>query len=175
MFTAAPRLSSAFELPCRWATKMQSGVAKNTKDSAGKRLGIKKFGGEPVGYNKILVRQRGFKWSPGYNVFVGKDHTIHSAAEGYVIHEYNTEKKRTVVSVVPHKLPEKPKFSIPFCYHPELFPELAKDNPAPSNLFRPKPKPEVKEKKVNKGTPLATPKYRETPIIETLHKAPAAS
>ena len=123
--------------PVRWATKMQGGVTKNKKDSAGRRLGIKLFGGQEVGYNKILVRQRGFKWKPGFNVFVGKDHTIHSAAEGYVYHEWDPVVKRTVVSVVPMALPKRPWVHPAFCYHHELYPDRAVHNPAPSHYVRP--------------------------------------
>lgn len=61
-----------------YASKMQASSTKNKKDSAGKRLGIKKFGGEEVMPGDILARQRGWKWKSGQNVNVGKDQTIHS-------------------------------------------------------------------------------------------------
>jgi large subunit ribosomal protein L27 len=142
-----------------FATKAAAGVTKNTKDSAGRRLGIKKFGGEEVGYNKIIVRQRGFKWHPGYNVHVGKDHTLHSSVEGVVLHEYDEKRCKTVVSVVPWKIPERPKLKKVFCYHPEVFPEKAKNNPAPGNFFI-KPKVEKPAKVVReKGIALAVRKY----------------
>ena len=142
-----------------FATKTAAGVTKNTKDSAGKRLGIKIFGGEAVGYNKILVRQRGFRWHPGFNIFIGKDHTLHSAVEGYVLHEYDENRKKTVISVVPSKLPQRPKIMRPFCYHPELLPELAKNNPPPGEFFiKPKPEKPIKIKK-EIGVPLDKPKY----------------
>jgi len=162
MFSTTQKLTTALTNPVRWATKMVAGVTKNKKDSAGKRLGIKLFGGQEVRYNQILVRQRGFKWSPGYNVFVGKDHTLHSAAEGYVWHEWNPEKKRTVVSVVPMKLPERPKLNPVFCYHPELQPELAENNPPPSE-FPVKQKTKQQKQKHQKeiGRPLVQPKYSE--------------
>ena len=64
-----------------FATKMQASSTHKTKDSAGRRLGVKKFGDEEVFPNDILIRQRGFKWRPGKNTFVGKDHTIHSQIE----------------------------------------------------------------------------------------------
>ena len=148
-----------FILSRNFATKVSAGVTKNTKDSAGKRLGIKVYGGQAVGHNKIIVRQRGFRWRPGYNVFVGKDHTLHSAVEGYVLHEYDESRHRTVVSVIPYKIPEKPKLKPRFCYHPELFPELSQNNPKPGDFFiKPKPEKPIKVKK-NLGSPLDKPKY----------------
>mmetsp|Transcript_26654 Transcript_26654/g.47960 ORF Transcript_26654/g.47960 Transcript_26654/m.47960 type:complete len:160 (-) Transcript_26654:2323-2802(-) len=150
-----------------FATKMQAGVTKKTKDSAGKRLGIKRFGGEAVHYNEILVRQRGFKWRPGYNVFVGKDHTIHSAVTGIVEHKYNPQLRRTIVSVVPYEVPKKPSVPFVFNYHPELFPELAQDNTPPTSLTRPrKAAPEKPKKEVSVGAVLPKPKYYEQPILK---------
>ena len=64
-----------------FATKMQASSTNKTKDSAGRRLGVKKFGGEEVFPNDILIRQRGYKWRPGNNTRVGLDHTIHSTIE----------------------------------------------------------------------------------------------
>jgi len=142
---------------------MQAGVTKNNKDSESKRLGIKRFGGEWVGYNKILVRQRGFKWRPGANVYVGRDHTIHSATEGYVYHEWDAMLHRTVVNVVPAVEPFKrhlPKKV--FCYHPELLPHMAQFNPKPTNyaIHHKEPKPQ-KEKTAYYGTLLQKVAYRE--------------
>ena len=67
------------------ATKKAGGSSKNGRDSAGRRLGVKKFGGEHVIPGNILVRQRGTKFYPGDNVGIGKDHTLFSKAEGKVI------------------------------------------------------------------------------------------
>lgn len=67
-----------------FATKMSASSTQKTKDSAGRRLGVKKFGSEEVFPNDILIRQRGFKWKPGKNTSVGRDHTIHAKCE--VIH-----------------------------------------------------------------------------------------
>ena len=64
-----------------FATKMQASSTSKTKDSAGRRLGVKKFGGEEVFPNDIIIRQRGFKWKPGKNTASGLDHTIHSRVE----------------------------------------------------------------------------------------------
>ena len=60
------------------ATKKAGGSSKNGRDSAGRRLGVKKFGGEHVIPGNIIVRQRGTKFYPGDNVGIGKDHTLFS-------------------------------------------------------------------------------------------------
>ena len=66
------------------AHKKAGGSSRNGRDSAGRRLGIKKFGGEAVIPGNIIARQRGTKWHPGDNVGLGKDHTIFSLIEGVV-------------------------------------------------------------------------------------------
>ena len=66
------------------AHKNAGGSSRNGRDSAGRRLGIKKFGGESVLAGNIIVRQRGTKWHPGENVGIGKDHTIFALTEGRV-------------------------------------------------------------------------------------------
>ena len=66
------------------ATKKAGGSSKNGRDSAGRRLGIKKYGGEAVIPGNIIARQRGTKWHPGNNVGLGKDHTIFSLINGEV-------------------------------------------------------------------------------------------
>ena len=66
------------------AHKKAGGSSRNGRDSAGRRLGVKKFGGENVIPGNIIVRQRGTKWQPGRNVGLGKDHTIFSLIEGTV-------------------------------------------------------------------------------------------
>ena len=66
------------------AHKKAGGSTRNGRDSAGRRLGIKKFGGEKVIPGNIRVRQRGTKFHPGENVSIGKDHTIFSLIEGFV-------------------------------------------------------------------------------------------
>ena len=99
-----------------------------------------------MGNNAILVRQRGFKWKPGANVHVGKDHTIHSAVAGYVKHEWSEIDKRTLVSVIPWEKPVRPSIPFYYNYHPEVFPEKAKDN-APPTDFEVYEKPAPQEKK----------------------------
>ena len=82
------------------AHKKAGGSSRNGRDTAGRRLGVKKFGGEAVIAGNIIVRQRGTKWHPGTNVGMGKDHTLFALSEGTV--EFRpTAKGRTVISVVP--------------------------------------------------------------------------
>src|SRR5579883_406992 len=82
------------------AHKKAGGSSRNGRDSAGKRLGVKLFGGEACRAGNILVRQRGTQWHAGHNVGVGVDHTLFALIDGRV--EYRTKaKNRTFVSVVP--------------------------------------------------------------------------
>ncbi len=66
------------------AHKKAGGSSRNGRDSAGRRLGVKKFGGQDVVGGNILVRQRGTKFYPGTNVGIGKDHTLFALAAGKV-------------------------------------------------------------------------------------------
>lgn len=66
------------------AHKKAGGSSRNGRDSAGRRLGVKKFGGEAVIPGNIIIRQRGTKYHPGANVGIGKDHTIFAITEGKV-------------------------------------------------------------------------------------------
>jgi len=66
------------------AHKKAGGSSRNGRDTEGRRLGIKKFGGEQVMAGNILVRQRGTKWRPGENVGLGRDHTIFALIDGQV-------------------------------------------------------------------------------------------
>ncbi|KRX05230.1 hypothetical protein PPERSA_06864 [Pseudocohnilembus persalinus] len=123
-----------------FATKMQASSTRKTKDSAGRRLGVKKLGDNEVFPMDILVRQRGFRWHPGANTYVGRDHTIHSKIEGIVKFSRDPwrQRKKITISVEPKELPSRRKYKTtpppPYCYHPELYPELAKNNPEPTNL-----------------------------------------
>jgi large subunit ribosomal protein L27 len=67
------------------AHKKAGGSSRNGRDTAGKRLGVKKFGGEHVVPGNIIVRQRGTKWHAGRNVGMGRDHTLFALAEGKVL------------------------------------------------------------------------------------------
>ena len=66
------------------AHKKAGGSSRNGRDSDGRRLGVKRFGGESALAGNILVRQRGTKWHPGANVGCGKDHTLFALADGKV-------------------------------------------------------------------------------------------
>ena len=82
------------------AHKKAGGSSRNGRDSIGRRLGVKKFGGEAVIPGNIIIRQRGTKWHPGENVGIGKDHTIFATAEGTVSFR-KTSGGRVYVSVDP--------------------------------------------------------------------------
>ncbi len=82
------------------AHKKAGGSSRNGRDSAGRRLGVKKYGGENVLAGNILVRQRGTKWRPGNNVGLGKDHTIFATVNGVVTFQTKAG-GRTYVSVHP--------------------------------------------------------------------------
>ncbi len=82
------------------AHKKGQGSTQNNRDSAGRRLGVKKFGGEFVRAGNIIIRQRGTKVHPGNNVGMGKDHTIFALIDGYVKFE-RYDKTRQKVSVYP--------------------------------------------------------------------------
>ena len=82
------------------AHKKAGGSSRNGRDSDGRRLGVKKFGGERVIGGNIIVRQRGTKWHPGANVGIGTDHTLFAKVEGKV--EFSRKANgRAYVSVVP--------------------------------------------------------------------------
>jgi large subunit ribosomal protein L27 len=82
------------------AHKKAGGSSRNGRDSAGRRLGIKLYGGQEAVAGNILARQRGTKWHPGANVGLGKDHTLFALVDGRV--EFRTKAKgRTYVSIVP--------------------------------------------------------------------------
>ncbi len=83
------------------ATKKAGGSSRNGRDSAGRRLGVKKYGGQIVVPGNIIVRQRGTKIFPGENVGIGKDHTIFSVIKGKVEFKKN-KSDRTYVSVKPN-------------------------------------------------------------------------
>ena len=82
------------------AHKKAGGSSRNGRDSAGQRLGVKKFGGQAVLAGNILVRQHGTKVHPGVNVGVGKDFTLFALIDGVVAFEnYSQDRKR--VSIYP--------------------------------------------------------------------------
>ena len=81
------------------AHKKSGGSSSNGRDSIGRRLGLKKSGGQAVIPGNIIVRQRGTQYHPGANVGMGKDHTIFATSEGKVVFSKKAGNK-TVVSVV---------------------------------------------------------------------------
>ena len=82
------------------AHKKAGGSSRNGRDTAGRRLGVKKFGGEHVLAGNIIIRQRGTKMRPGLNVGLGRDHTIFALVEGHVKFQHRAE-GRVQVSVEP--------------------------------------------------------------------------
>jgi large subunit ribosomal protein L27 len=82
------------------AHKKGQGSTQNNRDSAGRRLGVKKFGGETVRAGNIVIRQRGTKVHPGKNMGMGKDHTLYALVDGVVVFE-RKDKNRKQVSIIP--------------------------------------------------------------------------
>ena len=78
------------------AHKKGGGTSRNGRDSAGKRLGVKTFGGKFVTAGSIIVRQRGTRFVPGENVGIGRDHTLFSKVDGVVSFVWASKVKRRV-------------------------------------------------------------------------------
>jgi len=87
------------------AHKKAGGSSRNGRDTAGRRLGVKKFGGEAVIPGNIIIRQRGTKWHPGTGVGMGIDHTIYAVVTGTVTFKMRAN-ARTYVSVQPAEAAE---------------------------------------------------------------------
>ena len=81
------------------AHKKGGGSSRNGRDSAGQRLGVKRFGGEKVSAGSIIIRQHGTKFHPGHNVGLGRDYTIYATIEGYV--KFESRDGRKLISVYP--------------------------------------------------------------------------
>ena len=81
------------------AHKKAGGSSRNGRDTIGRRLGVKKYGGEAVIPGNILVRQRGTKLHPGDNVGMGRDHTLFALVDGQV--KFHKTRARTTISVEP--------------------------------------------------------------------------
>ena len=90
------------------AHKKAGGSSRNGRDSAGRRLGVKIFGGQNILAGNIIVRQRGTKYIPGKNVGMGKDHTIYALLDGNVLFSKG-KKGRPIVNVVPANDPSTTK------------------------------------------------------------------
>lgn len=82
------------------AHKKAGGSSRNGRDTAGRRLGVKKFGGEAVTAGNIIIRQRGTRWHPGTGVGMGTDHTIFALVDGTVAFKTRANSK-VYVSVNP--------------------------------------------------------------------------
>ncbi len=87
------------------AHKKAGGSSRNGRDTAGRRLGVKKFGGEAVVAGNIIIRQRGTRWAVGTGVGLGKDHTIYALVDGTVAFRTRANSK-VHVSVVPAEAAE---------------------------------------------------------------------
>ena len=81
------------------AHKKGGGSSRNGRDSAGQRLGVKRFGGEKVSAGSIIIRQHGTKFHPGPNVGLGRDYTLYATIEGYV--KFESKNGRKLISVYP--------------------------------------------------------------------------
>ncbi|MFV0294143.1 MAG: 50S ribosomal protein L27 [Paracoccus sp. (in: a-proteobacteria)] len=82
------------------AHKKAGGSSRNGRDSAGRRLGVKLYGGQAAAAGNIIVRQRGTQWWPGSNVGMGRDHTLFALTDGEVSFRKGL-KGRTYISVMP--------------------------------------------------------------------------
>ncbi len=82
------------------STKKGGGSTRNGRNTAGKRLGIKKFGGEVVIAGNIIARQRGTKFHPGNNVGIGRDHTLFALIDGTVEFQKFAQ-NRTKINIQP--------------------------------------------------------------------------
>ena len=87
------------------AHKKAGGSSRNGRDTAGRRLGVKCFGGENVISGNIIIRQRGTTWHPGTGVGIGKDHTIYAVIPG-TVNFRGTKGNKQIVSVLPMKAAE---------------------------------------------------------------------
>jgi large subunit ribosomal protein L27 len=82
------------------AHKKAGGSSRNGRESAGRRLGLKLYGGQSAVAGNILARQRGTKWHAGLNVGIGRDHTLYARVDGQVT--FDTKAKgRTYISIIP--------------------------------------------------------------------------
>jgi len=82
------------------AQKKGGGSTRNGRDSAGRRLGVKVYGGQAIRAGGIIVRQRGTQFHPGSNVGIGKDHSLFSLVDGKVAFRVGGQHNRRIVSVL---------------------------------------------------------------------------
>ena len=83
------------------AHKKAGGSVRNGRDSEGKRLGVKRYGGQAVIAGNIIIRQRGTEYHPGENVGMGKDHTLFALVDGRVQFSVKGALRRRTVTIVP--------------------------------------------------------------------------
>jgi len=84
------------------AHKKAGGSVRNGRDSEGKRLGVKRYGGQAVVAGNIIIRQRGTEYHPGDNVGIGKDHTLFALVDGKVLFSVKGALRRRTVTIVPN-------------------------------------------------------------------------
>ncbi|MBL7803911.1 MAG: 50S ribosomal protein L27 [Saprospiraceae bacterium] len=150
------------------AHKKGVGSTDNGRDSKSKRLGVKLFGGEKAIAGNILVRQRGTKYHPGLNVYMGRDHTLHAAIDGTVVFK-RAQNDRVYVNIMPVvvETPDTPKK-----------PTRPTPRPGKAEEATPSPKPvaEAKSAPVAEEAPEAVAAVAETEAAEekAAKKAPAA-
>lgn len=131
------------------AHKKGEGSTQNGRDSRAKRLGVKLFGGQYAKPGNIIVRQRGTKFHPGENVYMGKDYTLHAAVEGTVAFTKRRQ-DRTFVNIVPFE---------------EVVETIAK--PQPAKKEKPVAAAPVQEVKTEEPAPVVeAPKQEEPPKAE---------
>ena len=82
------------------STKKGGGSTRNGRDTAGKRLGLKHFGGEMVRAGNIIARQRGTRYHPGVNCGMGRDHTLFALVDG-VVEFHSFKKNKTKINIQP--------------------------------------------------------------------------
>lgn len=83
------------------ATKKAGGSSKNGRDSVGKRLGVKIYGGSIAKKGSIILRQKGLKWKPGNFVKKGVDFTLYALVDGTVQFVYNQKTKKCKINIIP--------------------------------------------------------------------------
>ena len=134
------------------AHKKGVGSTDNGRDSKPKFLGVKLFGGQYAKAGNIIVRQRGTKFHPGNNVYMGRDHTLHAKIEGYV--DFETKKKgRTFVNILPMDGSGGAAVKSPKARKAEAQPKAA----APKKAAPAAPKAEAKAPEAPKAAVPATP------------------
>jgi len=144
------------------AHKKGVGSTDNGRDSNSKRLGVKLFGGQVAKAGNIIIRQRGTKYHPGENVYMGRDFTIHAKVDGNVSFK-KSYRNRMYVSIVPSGV-EAPVVAKPA---PKAKPAAKKAAPAPKPAPAPAPKPEpiarVEPKPAPKPEPIAKVEPKPAP------------